>query len=73
MEDCFLLLRAHQVILGGGRNKLVTDREDGRDLTKEWVEMKKEEGESHAYVTTGKELSEVPEDTEYLLGEGTKL
>ena len=44
-------------------------REDGRDLTEEWKEMKRKEGVKHAYVSNKEELRSInPRNVDHLLG-----
>ncbi|XP_063596573.1 alkaline phosphatase-like [Penaeus indicus] len=68
-----------KVILGGGRqsfgastgpvNKDTCVRRDGRDLTREWLADKVQQGHSAAYVTNAGELASVDvDDTDFLLG-----
>ncbi|XP_027220591.2 alkaline phosphatase isoform X3 [Penaeus vannamei] len=68
-----------KVILGGGRqsfgastgpvNKDTCIRRDGRDLTREWLSDKAQQGHSAAYVTNAGELANVDvDDTDFLLG-----
>ena len=42
---------------------------DGRNLAKEWQDVKKKEGKSHAYVTDARQLRDVDMDTEHVMGE----
>ncbi|XP_044759337.1 membrane-bound alkaline phosphatase-like isoform X2 [Coccinella septempunctata] len=67
------------VIMGGGRNKLlpkeVTDDEgkagkrlDGRNLIEEWKKKKMEEEKKFEYIWNRKQLMELNETTDYLLG-----
>lgn len=73
-----------QVILGGGRQAFgvpakkvdpnTCTRNDSRDLTKEWLSIKKSEGQKARYVSTARELALVdPESTDFLLGESDCL
>ncbi|ROT70919.1 putative alkaline phosphatase, partial [Penaeus vannamei] len=70
-----------KVILGGGRqsfgastgpvNKDTCIRRDGRDLTREWLSDKAQQGHSAAYVTNAGELANVDvDDTDFLLAGG---
>ncbi|CAH1956212.1 unnamed protein product [Acanthoscelides obtectus] len=68
-----------QVILGGGRKKFLPkevtdeegntgDRSDDLNLIEEWKKQKKEMGAKYEYVWNRKQLLNVKNDTEYLLG-----
>lgn len=67
------------VLLGGGRDRFLPKnirdeegaagrRSDGRNLIEEWLETKQGRGERAEYVWNRKELLEVDESVDYLLG-----
>ncbi|XP_064096244.1 alkaline phosphatase-like isoform X2 [Macrobrachium nipponense] len=68
-----------KVVMGGGRQEMgspkrdeIEDnckRTDGRNLVRDWISQKEENGKSYAYVTTTRELHSVDtNNTEYILG-----
>ncbi|XP_064096246.1 alkaline phosphatase-like isoform X2 [Macrobrachium nipponense] len=68
-----------KVVMGGGRQEMgapkrdnIEDnckRTDGRNLVRDWISHKEENGKSYAYVTTTRELRSVDTSrTEYILG-----